>query len=104
MESMTLGRWISLLIASAFIGFDVYLFGVQGIYASLFYLLLPMACIWFGDELGELTNIGLYLSGGVPISQSTPGRLVRFVGWLVLLVFFSMFVIWPILRKMSHLL
>jgi len=45
---------------------------------TLVHLTLPMACIWFGDTLGEYTG---FMSG---ITNATPGFLVAFGGWLVL--------------------
>jgi hypothetical protein len=47
---------------------------------ALIFLVFPMACIWFGDELGEYTG-----SWGMEfITQTTPGFLVRFGGWMIL--------------------
>jgi hypothetical protein len=41
-------------------------------------LLLPLACIWFGDEMGARTSYR--------ITSPTPGFLVRWGGWVVLLM------------------
>lgn len=44
------------------------------------FVLLCLACIWFGDEIGDYTGwIGLR-----PITARTPGGMIRFVGWLLL--------------------
>jgi hypothetical protein len=43
--------------------------------------LLPLSLIWFGDALGDYT-------GPVPrgyITEKTPGLMVKFAGWLLLL-------------------
>jgi hypothetical protein len=49
--------------------------------------LFPLACIWFGDELGWATG----LIGLRPyITFPTPGPFVRLGGWLVLLLLMSM--------------
>jgi hypothetical protein len=45
-------------------------------------LLLPLACIWFGDEMGDY--IGMLPMPG--ITKPTPGGLVRLGGWFVLLI------------------
>lgn len=45
-------------------------------------LLLPLACIWLGDELGDY--IGLLPGPG--ISKPTPGWMVRLGGWFLLLL------------------
>jgi len=46
-------------------------------------LLLGLLCIWFGDELGGM--VGGYLGHG-RITSPTPGVVVRFVGWLLLVL------------------
>ena len=43
-------------------------------------LLLPVACIWFGDELGE------YVGGGSGITRKSPGWMVKLGGWVLLLL------------------
>jgi hypothetical protein len=45
-------------------------------------LLLPLACIWFGDELGNYV-------GAVPgpaINRRSPGWMVKLGGWVLLLL------------------
>ncbi|MEI8139874.1 MAG: hypothetical protein WCI03_08405 [bacterium] len=44
------------------------------------FLALPMACIWYSDELGSLTGN----MGRGKITSTTPGCLVAFGGWLLL--------------------
>ncbi len=41
----------------------------------------PLACIWFGDEIGSYTGF-IHM---IPLRE-TPGPIVRFVGWFLLLV------------------
>jgi hypothetical protein len=43
-------------------------------------LLLPLACIWFGDELGE------YVGGKSGITRKSPGWMVKLGGWGLLLL------------------
>jgi len=45
-------------------------------------LLLPLACIWFGDELGE------YLGAlpGPAINRTSPAWMVKVGGWVLLLL------------------
>ena len=46
------------------------------------YFLLPVLCIWYGDEMGEYV-------GNLPgpgINRTTPGWLVRLGGWFLLLL------------------
>jgi len=54
-------------------------------------LLLGLPCIWFGDELGKAMGP----IGHGRIDTSTPGCLIRFVGWLLLVILpFIGFIIW----------
>ena len=46
-------------------------------------LILPMACIWFSDAMGGYTGVGM---GRPAITSPTPGCLVAFAGWLLLLL------------------
>ncbi len=46
------------------------------------FLILPLACIWFSDAMGAYTGVGF---GRGAITSTTPGCLVAFGGWLVLL-------------------
>jgi hypothetical protein len=50
----------------------------------LLFLVLPLACIWFGDEMGDYMGT-LPISGG-GITNPTPSWLVRAGGWLLLLL------------------
>lgn len=44
--------------------------------------LFGLVCVWFGDELGGyIGNLTWF-----PISSRTPGGLIKFLGWLFLLL------------------
>jgi len=45
-------------------------------------MLLPLSLIWFPEFLGGLTGWG---TGGVPVDQPSPPKLVVVMGWLFLL-------------------
>jgi hypothetical protein len=80
---MTKGRFISILIAGAWLWLGFKGAGGEGMLKVGMFLLLPMGCIWFGDELGSLdapTSSG-YL-------KASPGCLVALAGWLLLIVSF----------------
>jgi hypothetical protein len=47
------------------------------------YLVLPLACIWLADIIGEFTGIG---SRGIFISSPTPGIFINIMGWILLLL------------------
>jgi hypothetical protein len=55
--------------------------GETGFKVGMF-LLLPLACIWFSEEMGNYS--GMLMQGG-PMTQ-TPGCLVAVGGWLLLLL------------------
>jgi len=44
-------------------------------------LILPLGCIWFGDELGEFTG----WASRRYITKTSPGCLIKLVGWALLL-------------------
>lgn len=44
-------------------------------------LLLPLALIWFPQEIGDMTG---YLGRGVRINNKTPAFLVSLAGWFIL--------------------
>jgi hypothetical protein len=47
-------------------------------------LILPLACIWFPDELGTLTGISTGLARP-QITEPTPGIAVAIGGWILML-------------------
>ena len=46
-------------------------------------LAFPLACIWYGDDLGEYYQDGILFPR---ITTASPGRLVRLGGWMLLLL------------------
>lgn len=62
------------LVAAAFDNIGTFL-------KVLIFLVLPMTCIWFGDEMGRYTGTFRLQS----ITSQTPGCFVRFMGWVLLL-------------------
>lgn len=46
------------------------------------YLILPLACIWYGDEMGEYVGT----LPGPSINRQTPGWMVKVGGWFLLLL------------------
>ena len=53
-------------------------------------LLLPLACIWFADELGEY--VGTF--PGPEVNRKSPGWMVKLGGWILLLLPAILFVIY----------
>lgn len=75
-------RIISAIIAILYITLIYY--GGGGSIALKFgiYLLLPLACIWYSEEMGAFGG-NMY---GHSVTAKTPGCLVAFGGWILLLL------------------
>ena len=58
--------------------------GTVGVLQGILALILPIACIWFADELGGLTTT-VPLLGDMPVTRESPGCAVRVLGWVALL-------------------
>ena len=80
---------MSLVIASAYFVLPLLaVVGKQGsikevvviVLAAAGYLVMPLLCIWFGDEMGG------YMGAlpGPAINKPTPGCLVKLCGWFLL--------------------
>jgi uncharacterized protein len=69
-----------LVIASVFMG-------LEGFLRVLMILVLPLACIFFGEHMGKVTGARVGLSYCRPtITKPTPGFILVIGGWLVLLL------------------
>ena len=77
-------RILSALVGCAYVGLacsfrDAEFAAIMGTF-----LILPLACIWFGDELGSYIGpAGIVLCS---ITFPTPGVMLRVGGWLLLLM------------------
>jgi hypothetical protein len=56
--------------------------GGEGGFKMLIFVVLPLACIWFGDAMGGYTGS----SGSIWITVSSPGFFVSVAGWLLLIL------------------
>ena len=79
---MNWNRILSGILAIIYLGVSGYFGGGGAALKVAAGLTLPLTCIWFGDELGS------YVGGmrGQAITTETPGCLVRFGGWLIMLL------------------
>ena len=85
---------VSELIRSKIFSSSVALFGILFVYFStgnpesifnlLILLVLPLACIWYPDELGTVTGISLGI-GRPQVSEPTPGIAISIGGWILML-------------------
>lgn len=80
-------RVFSLVIAAGYLSVVLFAPGpvsterrIGTVIAVAGYLLIPLLCIWFGDEMGNYTGT----LPGPAINKPTPGCLVTFAGWVLL--------------------
>lgn len=64
------------LIGSYFVG------GLEAFLKFIIFLIFPIACIWFSNEIGQFTGVVRWHG----VSKPTPGIFVAFGGWLLLLL------------------
>ena len=77
---MVISRILSLLVAATYVVIALLAgAGFETIKIAVF-LVLPLACIWFSDAMGDYTGV----AGGGPMTR-TPGIIVAVAGWLLLL-------------------
>ena len=77
-----MSRLFSLVLSAAYLVAALLLGSGEDALMVLGFVLVSLACIWFGDELGDFTG---WTDEG-RITARTPGGMVRFVGWLLLLL------------------
>jgi len=76
---ITIGKILSLVVAISYAIFAIKHSGVAGLKWSAG-LLLPLAFIWFPEEIGSLT--GYFRTGYVNVQ--TPGIIISVLGWFFL--------------------
>ncbi|HNT36734.1 MAG TPA: hypothetical protein PKH07_17230 [bacterium] len=82
-------RILSAIIAIIYLSVAYLGGGSEGAIRCALFLFLPMACIWFSEEMGSFTGV----MRGHYINAETPGCLVALGGWFVLML---PFIIWII--------
>lgn len=80
---ITIGKILALLIAIGYaVGTAVHAHGVTpDLVGGCVILLLPLALIWFPEEMGSFTG---YVGRGGSIDTETPPILVSIAGWFFL--------------------
>lgn len=77
-----MSKLLSLALSAAYLVAALTSKDVEVILSVLGFVLLSLAFIWFGDEIGDYTGwVELR-----PITARTPGGMIRFVGWILLLL------------------
>lgn len=77
-----LNRFLSLAVCGVYV-YAVYsgTESAEKTFRACFGLIFPLACIWFGEQLGQYTGF----MRGRYVSETTPGLLVAAGGWFVLI-------------------
>ena len=84
----------SLVIAAVYVIISIFTWNGTIVLISYGLVLFGLACIWYGDDIGQYTDFG----GGTPaITKSTPGVFIVVFGWVVLVSPIAAF-IWRTLR------
>jgi hypothetical protein len=60
--------------------------GTAAVLQGVLQAALPLACIWFPETLGSMTSMLPGALSDMPITRTSPGCLVRALGWVVLLL------------------
>jgi len=83
---ITLGKTLGSLVALGYaVGMIVRSGGVTGhVVMGCGALLLPLAFLWFPDEIGGITG---YFGRGQKVDIETPPAVVSFMGWFFLVGF-----------------
>jgi hypothetical protein len=79
---MMISKALSALVALAYVGIALLAGAGWETIKLVAFLVLPLACIWFSDELGSFTGV----MRGQYVNAQTPGCLVAFGGWLLLML------------------
>lgn len=95
---MTKNRLLSLVVALGYLAAAYFGGGWELVWRAAIFLILPLACIWFGDEMGSYTGIGM---GRGAITSPTPGWLVAAGGWLLLLMPVIATIVMTLMRKQA---
>jgi hypothetical protein len=77
-----ISRGLSLVISVGYLIIGLMSGDPAGVVMMAIYLLLPLACIWFSEEMGDFTGV----MRGHLITSRTPGCFVAAGGWLLLLL------------------
>ena len=81
-----MGRVLSLVIAVLYMALAYFQHDANSFFDLLGYLILPLACIWFSDEMGNFFGLGLGGHGFARVDESSPPSLIKFMGWVLLLL------------------
>jgi hypothetical protein len=75
-------RISSLGVAFFYVGGACWLEGGEIACKALVFTILPLACIWFSESMGNATG----MLDSISINQESPGVIIRWLGWVLLLL------------------
>jgi hypothetical protein len=75
-------RILSGLVAAFYIFGGLITDGAKGALIFFAFVILPLACIWFGDTMGGYIGP----SNGMSITAPSPGIFVCIAGWILLML------------------
>jgi hypothetical protein len=78
---LTTSQRISIVLALIYISVGTFVGNAHGMFCVVLLLILPMACIWYPEEMGGYTGT----CGNGYITNRTPAGMISFIGWLLLL-------------------
>jgi hypothetical protein len=79
--TMSWNRILSLIVAAFYVTVGFAKGGGGGAIMVMGFVILPLACIWFGNAMGGYTG----LAGSIGITAPSPGIFVCIAGWILLL-------------------
>jgi hypothetical protein len=79
---MSKNRVFSAILAAIYVVGAFITSGGEGGFKVLGFVILPLACIWFSDDMGGFTGP----SGSIWVTAPSPGVFVCIVGWIMLLL------------------
>lgn len=77
-----IGKTLSAIITIGYVSVAYAAGGGETAIQCTIYLILPLACIWFSEEMGSFTGI----MRGHLVTSTSPGCAVAFMGWVLLLL------------------
>jgi hypothetical protein len=78
---ITIGKIISVLIALGYVIAIIVHSGLSVVLIKAAILLLPLALIWFPEEIGSFTG---YVGRGGYVNNETPPIMITIMGWFFL--------------------
>jgi hypothetical protein len=80
--TLSWNRVLSVILAAIYVVVAFVTSGGEDGFRVLLAVLLPLACIWFGDAMGGFTGP----AGTIGITAASPGLIVCILGWVILLL------------------